>query len=102
VVQKNLSNIEKFCYTVGFSSEKQNELEEIIKIYKLPRETRSKLEVKKLILNLLRKNREIELKKLMFMLNVKYDFIKELLNELSKEDMVKKFIKGKRVFIKIS
>jgi predicted transcriptional regulator len=97
---KNLFNVEKFCYTIGFSSEKQNELEEIIKIYKLPRETRSKSEVKKLILNLLRENKEIELKKLMFMLNVKYDFIKELLNELSEKSVVKKFRKGKRVFIK--
>jgi predicted transcriptional regulator len=34
------------------------------------------------------------------MLNVKYDFIKELLNELSEKSVVKKFRKGKRVFIK--
>jgi predicted transcriptional regulator len=49
-----------------------------------------------------KRDQEIELKKLMFMLNVKYDFLKkeELLNELSNEGIVEKFRKGKKSFYK--
>jgi hypothetical protein len=97
---KNISNIEKFSSIVGFSSEKQEELEEIIKIYKHPRESRNKFQVRRLLLKLLRERKEVELKNLMSLLSVKYDFIKKLINELSGENIVEKVRKGKRVFIR--
>jgi predicted transcriptional regulator len=97
---KNISNIEKFSSIIGFSSEKQEELEEIIRIYKHPRESRNKFQVRRLLLNLLREREEVELKNLMSLLSLKYDFIKKLINELSGENIIEKVRKGKRVFIR--
>jgi DeoR/GlpR family transcriptional regulator of sugar metabolism len=56
--------------------------------------------VRRLLLKLLRERKEVELKNLMSLLSVKYDFIKKFINELSGENIVEKVRKGKRIFIR--
>lgn len=86
-----LSNAIKFQRLVNFVSlAKQRKLSEVVRIYSLHKEERTRENLINEILNILKKEKEIELWELMTRLNVKYDKLKRCINQLVKENKVKK------------
>lgn len=93
---KEVNNLKKFQKLVGFKiPKKKTELENMVKIYSLPIEKRSKEEIIKNILDLLRNQKHIELKICMQTLNLKYENLRRCINLSG----IKKFQKNKRVWL---
>lgn len=97
---KNIINLLKFKEKIGFSSPTKNrELSTMIEIYKKVRETRTKEEISKLLLNELKTRNQAEIKELMSLLGVKYDTLKRVIKILVSKKLLVKRKTGKKVLV---
>jgi predicted transcriptional regulator len=99
---KRILNITRFQQLINFiSTIKQKKLIEILRIYSLPTDKRMREELINEILEVLNKEKKIELWELMIRLDTKYDNLKRCINHLVKENKIKKEKFRKSVIIKL-
>jgi len=97
---RNIQNLIKFQKYINFyDRRKKAELKNMIRIYSISRNKPA--DIKYSILTYIKENPSAELKTLMTVLNVKYDFLNNSLNSLIKNGKIEKFELKKRKCFKI-
>ena len=97
---RNVPNLMKFQEFVNFyDGRKRAELENMIQIYSNPRNNGQEIESQ--VLAYIKENPSTDLKTLMMVLKIKYDFLRRSINLLIKDGKIEKFELNKRRCFKI-